>query len=179
MKGFFLRPHLTSTRTICSCLSLWERCSGKPSMRYSESLKKVLFSSSRSERSVVGDFLTIVSWLYLFVFRALWWTSRLPPSSSVKSWVTTTALSIAPLTSFLLWTQSFTRTSLPSRSEKNYTGSCSSQPHIVVFCFLTSSEHFIFDFSALWWRCRGSRPDVILRWGCHGAGKDGKHGRYT
>lgn len=34
MNGCILHPHRTSTRTICSCLSLWGRCSGKPCMRY-------------------------------------------------------------------------------------------------------------------------------------------------
>ena len=34
MKGCILHPHLTSMRIICSCLSLWGRCLGKPYMRY-------------------------------------------------------------------------------------------------------------------------------------------------
>lgn len=37
---------------------------------------------------------------------------------------------------------------------------------------------WIFNFSALRWRCRRSWTDVILWWRRYGAGKDGKYGTY-
>lgn len=74
--------------------------------------------------------------------------SRLPPSSSVRSWVTTTALSTAPSMNSLHWTLSFTRTSRPSRSGKITLGlpsivfACSSR--CCVWCLITNGR-FTFD----------------------------------
>lgn len=73
----------------------------------------------------------------LCLFRALLWTSLLPPSSSVKSWVTTTALSTAPLMSCPRWTLSFTRTSLPLRLPK-----ITHVLFIYLFIFLTLQFNF-------------------------------------
>lgn len=112
MKGCILHLHRTSMRTICSCLSLWGRCSGKPCMRYICALSFAALTLNTVFQAIFSgcvncDFCTL---------RASLWTSLLPPSSSVKSWVTTTALSTAPLTSCPHWTLSSTRTSRPSRS---------------------------------------------------------------
>lgn len=118
MKGYILHLRRTSMRTICTCSSLWGRCLGKPYTRYICALwGNVLICCTHSEQSVLCN----LQWMcncHFCILRALLWMSRLPPSSSVKSWVTTIALSTAPSMSCPRWTLSFTRTSLPSRSAR-------------------------------------------------------------
>lgn len=176
MKGFILHLHRTSMKTICSCLSLLGRCSGKLFMRYICAFRGNALTcySLRWAPSVLGNLQCMCN-CNLCIQRALLWTSLLPPSSWVKSWVTTTALSTAPSTSCPRWTLNFTRTSLRSRSAPITLGQfwfAVIFPHLHLH--LTSLICF---FSALWWRCRGSRTDVILWWGCYGTGKTGRCGR--
>lgn len=175
MKGCIRHPHLTSMRTICSCLSLWGRCSGKQSTRYISSLKKCPISSLQTQ---CFRWSSMTIFLLLLCFQGI--VVDVPFASFFLSQVlghhhSTFYSSIDELPSLdSEFYKNLTSIKVREKVHLDKFAKLSSIAHVFVVWFLTLSGCFIFHFSALWWRCRGSRTDVILWWGCHGAGKDGK-----